>query len=374
MTIDLFKVFMAADATSMVSNVLQSGFIGQGTKVDEFEEELRSYFGNLYVNTLNSATSGLHLAIHLLKINGQINESDEILTTPLTCTASTFAILANNIKPKWVDIDLQTGNLDLNDLARKITPSTKAIMIVHWGGYPIDLSRLSEIQTACEAMHGFKPMVIEDCAHAWGATYKGNLLGNQGNINVFSLQAIKHVTSGDGGVLISPNDHLHRQAKLLRWYGLDRTGSADYRCEQNIENWGYKFHMNDICASIGISNLRNANYIVGKHRENGQYFNETLQGIPGIKLMENKPDRESSFWIYTMRVENRDDFKRKMKEKGIAVSQVHDRNDKHECVKEFRAMLPNMDILSKDMICLPCGWWVNNEDREYIVNCIKSGW
>lgn len=365
---------MAADATSMVSDVLQSGFVGQGSKVEKFEEELRSYFGNLYINTLNSATSGLHLAIHLLKINGQIKEGDEILTTPLTCTASTFAILANNIKPKWVDVDLHTGNLDLNDLARKITPSTKAIMIVHWGGYPIDLSHLSEIQTACEAMHGFKPMVIEDCAHAWGATYKGNLLGNQGNINVFSLQAIKHVTSGDGGVLISPNDHLHRQAKLLRWYGLDRTGSADYRCEQNIENWGYKFHMNDICASIGISNLKNANYIVGKHRENGQYFNQALQGTPFVKLMENKLDRESSFWIYTMRVENRDDFKRKMKEKGIAVSQVHDRNDKHKCVKEFKTMLPNMDILSKDMICVPCGWWVSNEDREYIVDCIKSGW
>lgn len=374
MEIPMFKVFMAEDAPELVSEVLSSGYVGQGPKVDQLEESLSQFIGSPYVVTVNSGTSALHLALHMIK---EDDGRDEVLTTPLTCTATNFPILANGLKLKWVDVDPQTFNMDLNDLRRKISPKTRAIMVVHWGGYPLDLDALKNIQDDCERLYGFRPPIIEDCAHAMGAKYKGKLLGNHGNICMFSFQAIKHFTTVDGGMLVLPNDMQYQRAKLLRWFGLDRTRSADFRCEQNIEEWGYKFQMNDMTAAVGIKNLPHLNRIISKHRKNGIFFDNNLGDIkvPGvISVQQSKFDHQSSYWVYTMRVDNRDGFMRKMKEQGIAVSRVHDRNDKHECLKEFRSILPNTDVVCDSMCCIPCGWWVEKEHREYILDCIKKGW
>ncbi len=362
-TIPLFKVFMDPAAPQAVEEVLASGYIGQGPKVEEFEGVLRDHFGSPWVNTLNSATSGLQLAVHMVK---DLKPDGEILTTPLTCTATNFAILAEGVEIRWVDVDPNTGNMDMGDLARKISRYTLAIMVVHWGGYPCDLDRIEDIANGVS--------VIEDCAHAWGARYKDRLIGTHGNTAVFSFQAIKHLTTGDGGCVVLPNEAHYQRAKLLRWYGLDRTSGGDFRCQQNIGEWGFKFHMNDIAAAIGLANYPGAAGRVEAHQANGLYYNSALANIPGLTLMESKPDRQSSFWVYTVRVQNRDGFVRKMAEKGVATSQVHARNDLHDCVREFRCELPGLDLLSKEMICLPCGWWVTPEDREYVVDCIKGGW
>ena len=284
-------------------------------------------------------------------------------------------ILANGMKIKWVDIDPTTLNLDFDDLARKITPKTKAIMLVHWGGYPNDLDKIKEIQKRAKDMYGFKPAVIEDGAHSMGSIYKGKLLGNHGNITMYSLQAIKHMTSIDGGLLLFPHPHLYRRAKLLRWYGIDRDGNRkDFRCESDIEEYGFKFHMNDVNATVGIENFKHFWSVVGKHMENADYYDKNLQGVDGVTLLEREDDRKSSFWIYSMLVENRDGFYRKMKEKGIMVSQVHERNDKHTFANNYRAQLPNLEKTIGKVVSIPVGWWVTPEDREYIVNTIKEGW
>lgn len=375
MNIPLFKVFMAGDAHENLAPVLSSGYIGQGPKVEEFESKLRDYVESPYVNTLNSGTSGLHLALHMLRYSKAYNNfRNEILTTPLTCTATNWPILAMGLNLRWVDVDPNNCNVDLVDLERKIGPQTLGIMVVHWGGYPCDLDELRVIQDCAFDRFGYRPVIIEDCAHAMGAVYKGKPIGSHGNYCMFSFQAIKHLTTGDGGMLVCPSDAAHRRAKLLRWYGLDRTTSADFRCEQNIQEWGYKFQMNDIAASIGLSNMEHLERIVGRHNSNGTYYNIQLEGVPGVRLLKVEPDYCSSYWVYTMRVEDRDGFIQKMKEKGIGVSRVHDRNDKHVCVEDFRAALPGTDEICKDMICIPCGWWVGDGEREYIADCIKEGW
>ena len=248
-------------------------------------------------------------------------------------------------------------------------------MVVHWGGYPVDLDELEDIQHSYRDCYGgTMPWVIEDCAHAFGASYKGRRIGNYGNFCAFSFQAIKHLTTGDGGALVSPWDHQWRRAKLLRWYGLDRTSSEDFRCKQNIHEWGYKFHMNDINATIGLANFAQAKWNAVKHGTNGSDLYHALKDADGVKLLERKTDRVSADWVFTIRVERRKDFVKYMKECGIAVSQVHARNDKHECLKEFKAILPNTDLVCEDMICIPCGWWLTEEDKQYIVACIRKGW
>ena len=390
--IDLFKVFMSPTAGDEVSKILNSGYIGQGPKVEEFEEDLKKFFNNDYVSTLNSGTSGLHLALHLLKkpVKNQkvfegivaiesdwpgLQPGDEILATPMTCTASNWPILANGLKIKWVDIDPTTLNMDLDDLARKITPKTKAIMLVHWGGYPNDLDKIKKIQQDAYFRFGFKPVVIEDGAHSFGSEYKGKKIGNHGNLTMFSFQAIKHITSIDGGLLISPHKELQRRARLLRWYGIDRDGDRkDFRCEADVEEWGFKFHMNDVCATVGIENLKHVDDIVKKHRDNAKFYDRELSDVSGVTLLKREEGFNSAFWIYSMLVDNRDGFYKWMDECGISVSQVHERNDKHTCVQEYRTALPSLDKTIGKIVSIPVGWWVTEEQREYIVDCIKKGW
>jgi dTDP-4-amino-4,6-dideoxygalactose transaminase len=381
--VPLFKVFMSETAGPAVTEVLNSGYIGQGAKVEEFEANLRNYFNHDYCITLNSATSGLHLALKLLKKPftartsawDGLQDGDEVLTSPLTCTATNFPVLANNLKIKWVDVDPKTMNMDLDDLARKITSKTKVILLVHWGGYPLDLDRVKEIQNNAKELYGFKPAVIEDCAHSFGSMYKGKKVGTHGNICVFSFQAIKHITSIDGGLIILPHQELYKRAKLLRWYGIDRESNRkDFRCEADIPEWGFKFHMNDVCATVGIENLKHANTILERHTSNAAFYDEKLENITGVTLLARNGYYNSAFWLYTLRVERRDDFIAAMKEHGIAASRVHERNDKHTCVQEYVSILPNLEKVVTDMVCIPGGWWVDDIDREYIASKIKEGW
>jgi dTDP-4-amino-4,6-dideoxygalactose transaminase len=391
--IPLFKVYMSKTASIEVTKVLESGYIGQGPKVDEFERELTEYLNNDYIATTNSATSAEHLALHLLKSPTKsiiqnhgvafhestwpgLEDGDEVLATPLTCTATNFPILANNLKIKWVDIDIKTLNMDLDDLSRKITAKTKVIFLVHWGGYPMDLDKLKEIQLKAYHNFGFKPVIIEDCAHSFGSKFNGKPMGSHGNICTFSFQAIKHLTSVDGGALVLPHKELYNRAKLLRWYGIDRDSDRkDFRCEADIPEWGFKFHMNDVSAAIGIENLKEVQeMVIDKHISNGKYYDEVLKGIKGVTLLERDIRMESSYWIYSLLVDDKDKFAEHMKKCGIATSQVHERNDIHSCLKEFRTALPNLDKIKDRLTAIPVGWWVTNKEREYIVECIKKGW
>ncbi len=391
--IPLFKVFMAPTAADEVAKVLNSGFIGQGPKVEEFETHLSNHFSVPKNNllTFNSATSAEHLIYHLLKKRSRltttndwgqsveywpgIQEGDEVLTTALTCTATNWPILANGLKLKWVDVDPTTMNMSLTDLKNKLSAKTKIVTVVHWGGYPVDLFELEKIRVDFAKKYGFKFIVVDDSAHAIGSKLDGKKIGTFDTITTFSLQAIKHITSVDGGFWISPYDEINQRGKLQRWYGIDREGPrTDFRCENDVLEYGFKFHMNDINATVGIENLKHFTSILSAHKSNGQYYNQALQNVDGVRLLENDSRKESAFWLYTMRVDNRNDFMKYMSEKGISTSRVHERNDKHTCVSEFITDLPNVDEVVKDMICIPVGHWVTQEDREYIVDCIKQGW
>ena len=173
--------------------------------------------------------------------------------------------------------------------------------------------------------------------------------------------------------MILPNNRFYRRAKLLRWYGIDRDDNRkDFRCENDIEEWGFKFHMNDINATIGLCNFKHIDTILEKHKENALYYNKELKGVKGVKVLNN--NNKSSYWIYTIKVENQKRFMDMMEAKGIMVSRIHERNDKHSCVMTYKRHLPNLNKLVNEMICIPVGWWLSKEEREYIVECIKKGW
>jgi dTDP-4-amino-4,6-dideoxygalactose transaminase len=383
--ISLFKVFMSEDVIAPLNKVLMSGFISQGEQVDKFEDSLSKYIGNPYILTLNSATSGLTLALRLLKEPnlqsgwpGIDMNTDIVLTPALTCFATNAAILANFCNIGWLDTDNTNANVSISDIKSKLNARTKVVFVVHWGGYPVDLNALRLLQEDHARKYGYKFAIIEDCAHAFGAEFEGKKLGNHGNICVFSCQAIKHLTTGDGGIIVLPTEQIYARAKLLRWFGIDRDkrnyNRKDFRMENDITEWGYKFHMNDINATIGLYNLPHIDELLVKNRHNNLYLHEKLMNIPGITLLENAPNRNSACWLFTMKVERKPAFIEKMKAADIMTSQVHNRNDLNSCVSDFVCELPNITELEKSLICIPVGWWLDENDLNYMIEKITEGW
>jgi dTDP-4-amino-4,6-dideoxygalactose transaminase len=354
--IPLFKVLMSDTAASAANDVLNSGFIGQGPKVDQFETALEHSLDCTQPPlTLNSCTSALDLALRLAGVTA----GSEVITTAQTCTATNSPILTQGAIPVWADVSPVTGLIDPESVAKLIGPKTMAIMAVDWAGRPCNYS----------ALRAFGLPVIEDAAHAFRATVRGESIAKAGGDYVcWSFQAIKHLTTVDGGALKCPADQVER-ARLLRWYGLDRTGSADFRCAQNIAEVGFKYHMNDVNASIGLANLQAAEEGVERHRDNAAFYTSALSGICGVTPPER--DYNAAWWIYPLLVDDRPSFEAHMKEAGIATSQVHARNDTHDAFKRVaKAPLPlrGLDEYSAHQVSIPVGWWVTNDERQYIAD------
>ena len=365
--IPLFRVYMDKSVNKPLLETLHSGWIGQGKRVEDFEKMLAKRFDNPRVLTLSAGTHGLHLALHL----AGVQRGDEVIATALTCTASNWPITYCGADIVWADIQADDLNIDYRSVHERITKYTKAILCVHWGGYPANLQELGTIANE------YNLFLIEDAAHAFGATYKESKIGDckYSDYAMMSFQAIKHLTCIDGGALFLKSNDDYARGKLLRWYGIDREGPrTDFRCEQDVEEIGWKYHMNDVCATIGMANFKHAERNVNLARENAAYYRKELADTDGITLLQNAEDRQSSYWLFTILVENRNEFFRMMGEKGISVSRVHERNDKHTCVKQFKRQLPVLDSIIDKMCCIPVGWWVMHEDREFIAKTIRGGW
>jgi len=355
--IPLFKVRMSMAAHESVGAVLKSGYIAEGPKVVAFEQELGKRFENDSLVVVNSATSALHLAMHLIGIG----PGDEVITTAQTCIATNVAILHFGATPVFVDVDPLTGNICAQDVEDNLTAKTKAIIAVDWGGRPCDYRALRS--------HGLP--VIEDAAHALGTTYDGGHVAQKGgDYVVFSFQAIKHLTCGDGGALVVPRDQLER-ARKLRWFGLDRQTKMRFRFAQDVAEVGYKFHLNDIHAAIGLANLPGTEDALIKHRENAYRLHQALKDCAGITVP--KYDARSSYWLFTILVNDPIDFIDKMAEKGIECSPAHTRNDVNTAFQGARKSkkLEGLEHFSKHQVSIPVGWWLTQNDIRLIVDAAK---
>lgn len=367
--IPLFKVFMSNDVDAPLLETLHSGFIGEGPKVLEFEASLKRLLQTENVLATNSGTSALHLAYHMIEHQKGLHVAKkQVYTTPITCTATNNPILLNGMEIVWVDVDPVTGNITPDTLAETLmidpagtSRNGEAVSIVHWGGNPCDVESLSELA------HSYNLKLVEDGAHSLGMEYNGKPFGYCSDFAMHSFQAIKHVTAVDGGCLICKNKDDYERAKLLRWYGIDREKKEgiDLRCELDIAEAGYKFHMNDVAATIGNENLKHLPEILQKQRENAKFYDEVFKGK--IKYAQENKNGKSSYWLYTIHVENRDELMQKLKEAGIMSSKVHSRNDTHSAFSKFNTRpLPGVESFNRTHLCIPVGWWVTKEDREYI--------
>lgn len=339
--IPLFKVAMSPEASARVAEVLRSGYIGQGQQVEAFEAALQDLLDVPRPPlTTNSCTSAIDLALHLIGVG----PGDEVITTPMTCTATNSPIVTRGAIPVWADVDPLTGLIDPMDVKNKLTKRTKAIMAVDWGGALCDYAALKK----------WGIPVIQDAAH--------HLSPPAGDYTAYSFQAIKFLTCGDGGCLWCPPKQLER-ARLLRWYGLDRRSKADFRCEQNIQEAGYKYHMSDIDAAIGLANIELARSTIAAHRLNAEIYSHAL-GLPF--------DRRSHYWLYTLLVEDRPGFITHMAECGVACSPVHARNDTHAAFRFPNGPLLGVDHFASRNVAIPVGWWLSADDRRQVIEAVQK--
>ena len=377
--INLFKVHIPSAVDGPLLETLHSGYITQGPKVDEFEGRVAAYLGTDHVVALNSGTSALTLALRL----AGVGPGDEVITTAMTCTATNLPVLSLGGTLVFADIDPVSGNISAESIEKLITKNTKAILFVDWGGMPADLDEIVSIARA----HDLK--VVEDAAHAFGAEYKGKKIGTIADFTCFSLQAIKHITTGDGGLLTCKDPKDYEQAKVLRWFGIDRSKNGlDSRIDQDIEDWGYKFHMNDLNATIGIVQMDHVENILAAHRKNARFYDDNLSTY--FVRQNEGGDRRSAYWLYTLllpSMKERDEFKKYANDNGVMVNQVHKRNDEYTVFKPFTYMpctekkvcrdgnpanhkhqisLDGVDYFADRMVCIPVHWGLSDIELDQV--------
>lgn len=363
--IPLVKPYIAPKEEMLpaIESVLYSGYISEGNEVYNFEKEFAKQFHLPNAISVNSGTAALHIAMLLIGIKS----GDEVISTALTAEPTNTTIALTGAKIIWADVDPQTGLIDPKSIEKKITNKTKAIVVVHYAGMVCDMEKINVISKK------YNIPVVEDAAHALGSKYKDSYIGNNSKYTCFSFQAIKHMTTVDGGMLVINNalEEELEQARRLRWFGLDKNVP---RLSNDIIQAGYKYHMNNVNAVIGSIQLKHIGDILDTHIDNGKYFDEKLKNVSGIKIIPYYSNTQPSYWLYTCKVDNREAFIKMMEENNISVSPLHHRSDTHSVFKQSLCDLPALDKFYDEFIHIPCGWWITDKERHRIVETIKHGW
>jgi perosamine synthetase len=364
---DFVNTYISEKSIKLATDVLRSTYVSAGKMADRFEKELENQLGLVNPVTLNSGTSALYLA---LAVAG-VKPGDEVIIPPQTFIATGFSVLMHYARPVFADIQFKTGNIDPGCIRQKITDKTKAIIPVHWGGYPCDLDEINDIAKE----HNLA--VIEDAAHALGASYKGKPIGAISRFTAFSFQAIKHLTTVDGGALCCINDDDAYQARRRRWFDIDRENSKPSVLGERVydaENVGYKCHMNDLSAAIGLGNLEDFPSNLKRRKEIAAIYNRELKNVPGLQFLEYSNDRECAYWLFTMLVENRIDFIKKLKGKEIPASVMHQRIDNNSIFGGITPGLVNQEKFNDLQVAIPVHNALTDEDVSLIIDTIKTGW
>lgn len=361
-TVPLVKVHMPPKHILLpqLEKVLYGGVIAEGEYVYEFEKKFAEHYGFDNPVATSSGTAALHMALIL----AGVDRGDEVITTAMTAEPTNIAILHAGAMPVFADVDAETGNISADSIAEKITKSTKAVCVVHYAGYPVELNKIRDL---CNR-EGLK--LIEDCAHALGAVYENNSVGKLGDFSIFSFQAIKHITTVEGGMLCVKNPEFIEEAKKLRWFGLTK-GVA--RADCNIQRCGYKYNMNNVTAAIGLVQLDYVDGLIELNRKNAHFFNERLARVPGLEIGKILPNTLPSYWLYTLLADESESVERCLLKVGVQAAKLHKPNHWHDVFRSSMCCLPNLDLFYKKLIHIPCGWWVSEEDSYLIVDVLSKG-
>jgi len=365
--IPVFKPSLGQEELEAVKRVLESGWWGLGPTTKEFEEKFARYIGVETAVGLNSGTAALQLALKLAAVEGK-----EVITTSITFISTNHAILYNGGIPVFADVEPDTLNVNVQDIEQRITDNTRAILVVHFGGHPCDMDPVMRLAEK----HGLK--VIEDCAHACGAAYKGRKAGSIGDYGCYSFHAVKNLACGEGGMVTAHSEAEAKRLKGLRWLGIDQgtwdRSDADKRYSWNytVKELGFKAHLNDIPAAIGICQLEKLDRLNGRRREVAGMYTEALSKLDWIETPVEKDYAESSFHNYVIKLDNRDNFVDYMTQKGISIGVHYYPNHLYEMYKPYYRHLPIAETVWKRIATLPLYPDLTEAEVTLIIDSIRS--
>jgi perosamine synthetase len=367
--IPLFRPTYDSRELNSLKEPFKNGWLGLGPKTKEFEDKFALYANAKYANALNSATSALHLGLSLFNIAGK-----EVITTPLTFVSTNHAILYEKGIPVFCDIEEDTLNIDADKIEALITDKTVGIICVDYGGHPCDIDKIRKIAKK------HKLFVLEDAAHSAGAKYKGKPVGSLVDITSFSFHAVKGLATGDGGMLTYENKKWDEILRKRRWLGInkstfDRTITKEgYHWYYEVEELGYKYHMNDITASLGIVQLEKLDKHITMKRKIAARYTKELSGLSWLETPVEKDYAYSAVHNYLIKVDAsiRDKFVAYMLSKGVHVGMHYIPNHLYKMYKPYYTKLPITEAVWKKIVLLPMFPGLTKDEITYIIETVKA--
>lgn len=370
------KQYIDEEDINAIVEVLTSDFLTTGPKIQEFEEEFAEYVGAKYAVAVSNGTAALHIAC----LAAGIGEGDEVITSPITFAASANCVLYCGGKPVFADIDSKTYNLSVEDIRKKITDKTKAIIPVHYTGQACDMDAIMKIARE----HNL--IVIEDAAHALGTEYNGRKIGSIGDMTTFSFHPVKHITTGEGGMVTTDSKELYEKLKLFRTHGITR--DAGFMESENPDPWyyeqlelGYNYRITDFQCALGISQLKKLDGFIERRREIVDIYNKEFENLKGLITPFQLPETLSSYHLYVIQLEleklnmSRREVFEALRDRGVGVN-VHYipvyyfpyyKNLGYE-----KGICPNAERIYERIITLPLYPGLSDEDVEYVVKNVKE--
>jgi dTDP-4-amino-4,6-dideoxygalactose transaminase len=369
--IPLFDLNFDDQEEQAVLEVIRSGWISTGPKTREFEDLFAEMLGVNHSLALTNCTVALHLAMKLL----EIGEGDEVICPSLTFVATANSILYVNATPVFADIkDYEDLTIDPSEIEQKITDKTKAIIVMHYGGFACDMDAIMAIAKK----HQLK--VVEDACHGPLSEYQGKKLGTIGDIGCFSFFSNKNISTGEGGMLVTNNTELFERAKLLRSHGMTTMSyerARGHSTAYDVVDLGYNYRIDDIRASIGISQLKKLEGDLQKRREIRELYLEQLNNVQEIYIPFRKYEMFSSNYIFSIVLKNsnfsqRNAVREKLAEHGIQTSVHYPAVHRFSIYKKYYCALPKTDYISDCLITLPMYSKLEPTDINYIADSLEK--
>jgi perosamine synthetase len=370
--IPLYKIYWDKDDENQVAEVIRQGmFWATGPNIEKFEKTVADQVGKKHAVAFNSGTS----ALHAMLLAYGIKKGDEVIVPSFTFIATPNSVLFVGAKPVFSDIETETCGLDPGDVEKKITSRTKAIMPIHYGGLPCRIKELKEIA------EDHKLLLIEDAAESLGAKIDGQPTGSFGDAAMFSFCGNKVITTGEGGMIVTDEQGLFDELKLVRSHGRAETENYFTSAKKmDYVKLGYNWRMSNIIAAVGISQMRKLNKAISMRRKNAAYLSQHLSNINGIKVPESPPGYFHVYQMYTIEVNGaktgRDDVKNYLTDKGVMTkvyfSPVHLTQFYRESFGFQKGELPVTEELSERVLTLPMYASMTTDEMNYVISSIRE--